>query len=103
MKGMDVGAYPPDSYAGSNDLRKLVLVLLRDLYRPSILLMAPYSELDANPSELNSTLILPLSSFKLLSLLIFNHRNIVDPIVINNNHEFLLLPDLLCNALPYEL
>jgi hypothetical protein len=70
---------------------QLVPVLSSDLYRPSRLLMAPCSELDANPSELNSTLVLPLSSFKLLSLLRFIHRNIVDPIMINNNHEFLLL------------
>jgi hypothetical protein len=40
-----------------------------------------------------------------LNILSFNHRNIVDPIVINNNHELisactlLLLTDILCNAL----
>jgi hypothetical protein len=90
-KGMDVDTYPPDSYAGSNNLRQLVPFLLSDLYRPSRLFMAPCYELDANPTKLNSTLILPLSSFKILSILIFIRRNIFDPIVINNNHEFLLL------------
>jgi hypothetical protein len=100
---MDVGAYPRDSYAGSNGIQKLVPLLSSDLYRPSRLLMALCSELHANPSELKSTLILSLSSFKLLSLSIFNHSNIFYRIVINNNHKFLLLPDLLCNALPSEL
>jgi len=42
-----------------------------------------------------------LSRFDLHSLIIwiFYHRNIVYPIVIKNNHKFLLLPDILCNAL----
>jgi hypothetical protein len=86
-------------YVGSNNPSLFVPIVSNNLYRPSRLSMAPFSKIDANPSKLNLTLILHLSSFKPLSLLSLIHRNIVDPIVIDNNHEFLLLPDILCNAL----